>query len=321
MSGTPSVAIVLCGPTAVGKTALAVELAERFGAEIVGADSRQVYRRMDVGTAKPTAGEQARARHHLVDVVEPDQDFDAGTFRRLAEVALADIASRGRPALIVGGSGFYVRALAAGLPDLPSPDPAIRAEVRAELEQRGGAALHEALRAIDPVSARRLHPNDVVRVLRALEVYRQTGRALSTFRALEPSRPRMVRVLIDRDRAELDARIEMRVRSMWTGGFLDEVAALGASGLGRDAKALNALGYREVWEHLASGGGARGERAEATIAAIALATRRFTRRQRAWFRPGAGERVHHPEADRDAIVRQVGDVLTGRDPRCAEDVA
>ncbi len=321
MTAPRPLVIVVCGPTAVGKTALAVALAERFGGEILGADSRQVYRRMDVGTAKPTHDERARVPHHLVDVVDPEQDFDAGSFRRLAERALADIAARGRVALIVGGSGFYVRALTTGLPELPSPDPEVRAAVRAELAAHGAPWLHAKLASVDAPSAARLHPNDAVRVARAVEVHRQTGRPLSSFGTATPIASRVVRVLVDRGRAELDARIEARARAMWRGGFLEEVAALREAGIPPSAKALSALGYREVWEHLSRGGGASGARAEATLAAIVLATRQFTRRQRAWFRPAEDERILHPESDWDAIVGILEAALAPPDPRRAEDVA
>lgn len=309
MSATAAPLVVLCGPTAVGKTALAVALARELGGEIVGADSRQIYLGMDVGTAKPTAAERAAVTHHLVDVVDPSEEFDVGRFRALALAAIAGIRARGKVPMVVGGSGFYLRALVDGLPDLPEPDPAIRAALRAELAARGAAALHDELSRVDPGSARRLHPNDSVRVMRALEVERQTGRPLGTFTRCEAYPGSIVRVLLDRPRAELDRRIEERTRAMWTGGFVDEVIAVRARPRPAAAQALNALGYREILGHLERGAPLAGPEADSTIASIALATRQFVRRQRAWFRPSTAVPAAHPEHDVDAIRRRIADAL------------
>ncbi len=309
MSATAAPLVVLCGPPAVGKTALAVAIARELGGEIVGADSRQIYRGMDVGTAKPTAAERAAVPHHLIDVVDPSEDFDVGRFRALALGAIDDVRARGKVPMVVGGSGFYLRALVAGLPDMPEPNPAVRAALRVELAERGAAALHEELRDVDPDSARRLHPNDAVRVTRALEVWRQSGRPLGTFSRCEPYPGRIVRVLLDRPRAELDRRIEERTRGMWTGGFVDEVRAMRARPRPAAAQALNALGYREILDHLDRGAPLAGPEADATIASIALATRQFVRRQRAWFRPDPGLPAAHPEHDLDAIRRRIAEAL------------
>lgn len=309
MSTSRAPVVVLCGPTAVGKTALAVDLAREVGAEVVGADSRQIYRSMDVGTAKPTALERTAVPHHLIDVVDPSEEFDAGRYRTLAIAAIEEIRQRGRVPLVVGGSGFYLRALLAGLPDLPEPDATLRAQVRVELMARGSVALHGELERLDPSSARRLHPNDAVRVARAIEVHRQTGQPLSSFTATTPLVGRIVRVVLDRPREELDARVDARVHAMWSSGFVDEVAALKARARPPVAQALNALGYREILEHLDRGAALSGPEAEATIARIALATRQFVRRQRAWFRPEPGTDVAHPERDRERVRRHLAEVM------------
>lgn len=311
MSVATAPLVVLCGPTAVGKTALAVELAREFGGEVVGADSRQIYTGMDIGTAKPTAAERAAAPHHLIDVVDPSEDFDAGRFRALATRAIADIRAHGKVPMVVGGSGFYLRALLLGLPDLPEPDATIRAEVRAALLARGSVSLHAELGRLDAVTARRLHPNDAVRVARAIEVHRQTGRPLSSFTSAEPLSGAIVRIVLDRPREELDRRIEERTRAMWSGGFVEEVIALRSRRRPPAPQALNALGYREVLEHLERGAGLGGPEADSTIARIALATRRFVRRQRAWFRPRPGASAAHPERDVDVIRRWVADAIEG----------
>lgn len=305
MSTNAAPLVVLCGPTAVGKTALAVALAREVDGEIVGADSRQIYAGMDVGTAKPTAHERAAVTHHLIDVVDPSEDFDAGRFRELAIRAIAEIRSRGKVPMVVGGSGFYLRALLEGLPDLPEPDPTIRTELRRELLARGPVALHAELGRLDPQSARRLHPHDAVRVTRALEVHRQTGRPLSAFARGKPLEGCIVRVVLDRPRDELERRIEERTRAMWSGGFVEEVVALRARRPTPAPQAFNALGYREILDHLERGAALGGPEAEATIARIALATRQFVRRQRAWFRPEPGSTAAHPERDVDGIRRRI----------------
>lgn len=311
MSRAQTPVVVLCGPTAVGKTALAVALGGEVGGEVIGADSRQIYVGMDVGTAKPTAEERAAVPHHLVDVVDPSEDFDAGRFRALALKAIEDVRARGKVPLVVGGSGFYLRALLHGLPDLPEPDASIRAAVRDELERCGSAAMHAELARIDPVSATRLHPNDAVRIARALEVHRQTGRPLSSFASSRAVAGPVVRVVVDRPREELDRRIEERTRAMWSGGFVEEVRALWNRPRPPAAQALNALGYREILDHLERGARLDGEQAHETIARITLATRRFVRRQRAWFRPEGGIAAAHPERDVERILSRVQAALEG----------
>src|SRR5438874_283585 len=229
--------VCIVGPTASGKSALALDLAERLGAEIVSADSRQIYRDLDIGTAKPTAAERARIRHHCLDLVAPDEAFDAARFRDAARAAIADIARRGHAALVVGGTGLYVRALLRGLCPAPPRAPALRAT----LAQEDAPALHRRLGVLDPVAAARIAPTDARRIVRALEVALVSGVPLSRWQAehrlAEPAYDALV-IGLARPTAELDARIAARARAMLEAGFLDEVRALGRRGLGAAAAGL-----------------------------------------------------------------------------------
>ena len=217
--------VCIVGPTASGKTALALALASRFGAEIVSADSRQIYRGLDIGTAKPTLAEQARARHHCLDLIEPGAAFDAARFRRAAADAIADIRARGRVPFVVGGTGLYVRALLGGLCPAPPRVPALRAALDATMARDGLDALYAQLVRIDPDAARRLAPRDRVRIVRALEVALATGVPLSRWQAEHGFRERPYETLViglARPTGELDARIRTRVDAMVASGFVDE---------------------------------------------------------------------------------------------------
>jgi tRNA dimethylallyltransferase len=288
---------VLCivGPTASGKTALALEVADRIGGEIVSADSRQIYRGLDVGTAKATAAERARVPHHCVDLVDPGEPFDVARFRVAAAGAIAAIAARGRVPIVVGGTGLYVRALLRGLCPAPPRAPALRAELEAALAAEGSGALHRRLAAVDPAAAARVAPRDTVRIVRALEVALATGVPLSRWQAEHgfAERPYEALVLgLARPMPELDARIEARANAMVAAGFLDEVRALAARGV-----VVDAVGYREMLACV------EGRTDVATaVAATVRATRRFAKRQRTWFRREPGVVWHHPDADLDAIV-------------------
>ncbi len=291
--------VCLVGPTASGKSGLALELAEHCAGEIVSADSRQVYRGLDVGTAKPTPGERARVRHHALDLVEPDEAFDAARFRVVAADAIADVHARGRTPLVVGGTGLYVRALLYGLCPAPPRVPALRAVLGGMVAARGAPALHRGLVALDPAAAARIAPNDAVRIVRALEVGLASGRRLSEWQAAhrfaEPAYDALV-IGLALPVAELDARIAARARAMLAHGFRDEVAALRARGLADDAPGLRAVGYAEMLAWL------EGRRdAEETLAAVVLATRRFAKRQRTWFRREPGICWRHPERDRGQV--------------------
>ena len=294
------------GPTASGKTALALELAERLGGEIVSVDSALVYRGLDIGAAKPTPAERARATHHLLDVREPWQPYSAAEFAADARRAIDAIVARGRLPILAGGTGLYFRALLHGLSPMPEADPDIRAALEAEAAERGWAALHGDLAGVDPAAARRIRPNDAQRIQRALEVWRLSGRGISAWQA-DPPPPRLpVRVLklvlAPADRATLHARIEQRLDAMLAAGFLDEVARLrDLPGL-RDhprplqLPALRAVGYRQAWEHLAGGTDLATFRDRAVFA-----TRQLARRQLTWLRGELDARWFDPATDRDRL--------------------
>jgi tRNA dimethylallyltransferase len=275
--------LVVVGPTASGKTALAVRLAEERAGEIVSADSVQVYRRFDVGTGKPTREERERAVHHLIDVLEPGEPIDAAGWATRAEQAISDIRSRGREPIVCGGTFLWVRALLFGLAEAPAADPAIRARHREQVAVEGRAALHAALGRVDAESAARLAPNDFVRVSRALEVHELTGVPLSRWQAEHGFRtPRFAARLVGvrREREELDRRIAARVRAMLADGWIEEVKALLEAGHGQ-ARAMGAVGYKQIAGALAASTELDGPALEL---AIVRATRVFARRQRTWLR-------------------------------------
>jgi tRNA dimethylallyltransferase len=278
--GAPPVVAVV-GPTATGKTALAVALARRLGGEVVNADSMQLYRGMDIGTAKPDAAERGGVPHHLLDVWHVREPASVAAYRQLARAAVDRLRAAGTVPLLVGGSGLYVRAVLDEL-DFPGTDPVLRARLDAELAAVGAAALHERLAAVDPAAAAAVLPSNGRRIVRALEVVELTG---GPFRASLPEpRPHYPAVVVglDRDPAELDERVEQRVAGMWARGFVDEVAALAADGLREGPTASRALGYAQVLAQL-DGELTADEARERTVAA----TRRFVRRQRSWFRRDA----------------------------------
>ncbi|MBU1275431.1 MAG: tRNA (adenosine(37)-N6)-dimethylallyltransferase MiaA [Proteobacteria bacterium] len=294
--------VVLAGPTAVGKTGLSLNLARRFGAEIVGADSVQVYRGLDIGSAKPTPEEQAQARHHLIDVAEPGESFSAARYARLAGEAIAGIHARGRRVLVVGGTGLYIKALLFGLAPTPPVDQELRARLRREREELGPEATHQRLAGLDPDTAAKLHPNDRQRVLRALEVCLQTGAPLSRRQQAHgfgsPRHPHLI-VGLERPRAELNQRIEERARAMWQQGLLEEVRGLLAKGVPPDAPGLASLGYRQAVAFL------RGEmRSEEALFDMIKKTRAYAKRQLTWFR-GIDGLVWCDAQDADGVSRRV----------------
>ena len=278
-AGDSLVAVV--GPTASGKTGLAVSLAERLGGEIVSADSVQIYRGFDIGAGKPSADELARAPHHLVGTIDPLEPMDAARWAELARAAIDDIRARGKRPIVCGGTFLWIKALLFGLADAPAADDETRARHRALAEAEGRPALHARLAAVDPASAARLHPNDFVRVSRALEVHELTGRPMSAWQAehaFARAREQSVLFAVARTPEELTARIEARVRAMFAAGWIDEVRALLARAYG-DARAMSAVGYKEVRAHL------EGQLAEADLpVAVVRATRIFARRQRTWLK-------------------------------------
>ncbi len=273
--------MAVVGPTAVGKTGVAVRVARELGGEIVSADSRQIYRGMDIGTAKPDPAATRPAPHHLIDIVEPSERYDAARFAADAETAIADIVERGREPLVVGGTGFYLTSLFEGLFEGPGRDPEVRARLEEEAERVGSPALHERLARVDPATARRLHPNDAVRIVRALEVFEVTGRQLSSWHEDSPRDTRFDAwyTLLTMDRERLYERIEDRVDGMVEAGLLEEVEGLVRSGrLAEGMPAADALGYRELLPVV------RGEAELAdAVQLIKRNTRRYAKRQMTWF--------------------------------------
>jgi len=299
--GTHHAPFFLIGPTAVGKTAVALEFARRLDAEIVSADSMQVYRGMDIGTAKPDAAERAVVTHHLIDVVEVAERFDVARYIALANAAIADIQHRGKTPLIVGGAGLYLRALTEGLSEAPDADPALRAE----LEAMGRERVLEELRRADPEAAERIGAHNFRRLARALEICRLTGRKSSDLRR-EWDRGRLPLMHgLERDRADLYARCDARVEAMFRAGLVDEVRSLLPRGLAENTTARQALGYKEVITHL------DGEATlKETITLVKTRTRQFAKRQLTWFRHQA--RVEWIRIAADEEPKTVVEHLTNR---------
>lgn len=277
----PEELLVIVGPTASGKTELAVTLAERFDGEVVSADSVQVYREFEVGTGRPSADELRRAPHHLVGSIDPLEPFDAQRFAALAEAAIADIRARGRVPIVCGGTFLWVRALVYGLAPAPPADPAVRARHAELAEAKGRAALHAELARVDLASATRLSPNDFVRVSRALEIFELSGRTAGAWYAdhgFRETRHRVKLLGVDRTREEIDQRIEVRTQGWLAAGWTDEVKSLLGRGYG-EARAMGSVGYRQVKEHI------EGSLPAPDLGlAIVRATRVFVRRQRTWLR-------------------------------------
>lgn len=293
-------AVALVGPTASGKSALALQLAPRLGAEIVSCDSLQVYRGFDIGSAKPTADERARVRHHLVDVAEPgDPTFSAARYAELAWPVLEDLAARGRLPLVVGGTGLYLKALMAGLFEGPARDEHLRRRLEAWAERFGDARLHRLLAHVDPQTAARVQPADRVRVVRALEVYHSSGQPLSAHIARQPAAREgwtWLTVGLLPTREVLRGRVEARSDAMLAAGLLDEVRGLLASGLAPTTRALQSIGYRQACAVLAG----TTTLAEARRDMVS-ATMRYAKRQVTWFRHQA--QVHWcPSPEQAATV-------------------
>ncbi len=293
--------LVVAGPTASGKTALAVALARRVGGEIVNADSQQVYRGLDAGTAKPAPEELAAVRHHLVDVVEPGEGMDAARWAALADEAIAGIAARGRFPIVVGGTGLYVRALLHGVVAAPGRDPALRAALEEEAGRRGRPALHARLAAVDPEMAARIRPNDLVRIVRALEIAAGGTRpsALYAAHAFQEDRYRATILALDLPRPELHARIDARVPAMFARGLLAETERLLARCGGRLPDRVP-IGYAEAAAVL------RGDLPEAeAVRRIQVAHRQYARRQVIWLRKEPGVRWIRPPWDLESLARCV----------------
>jgi tRNA dimethylallyltransferase len=273
--------LVVVGPTASGKTELAIALAERFGGEVVSADSVQIYQRFDIGSGKPTPAETARARHHLVGAIAPLDPMDAARFVELADAAISDVRMRGLVPIVCGGTFLWVKALLRGLAPAAPRDDEIREAHRALAESEGRPALHARLAAVDPDAARRLAPNDFVRVSRALEVFETSGKTQTAWHAEHGFRERRHEArmfAVKRERDEIDRRIAARVDAFFARGWIHEVRGLVADGFG-EARAMESVGYREVRDFI------RGELPRAELAErVIRSTRVFVRRQRTWLR-------------------------------------
>jgi tRNA dimethylallyltransferase len=305
-------ALILTGPTGSGKSALALELAERLNAEIIAVDSMTLYRGMDVGTAKPSGADRARVPHHLIDVLDPWESANVAWWLDRAAECVADIEARGKIPLFVGGTPFYLKALLCGLFPSPPSDEELRRKLEAEAGRDGRETLSVRLAEVDPVTARRLHPNDVRRVVRALEVWHLTGKPISEWQreawwdAETPPFPPGSCLALDVPRSELYFRIDRRVEAMFAAGWVDEVKRLQelAKPLGREAS--QALGYREIVEYL------DGRRSlEETIAEVQLRTRQFAKRQLTWFRALPGCETVDPKLTFERWVNRMSGGFAG----------
>jgi tRNA dimethylallyltransferase len=298
------------GPTASGKSALGLALAQRLDGEILCCDSMQVYRGMDIGTAKPTAAEQRLRPHHLLDLVNPGDPFHAAAWAERARAAIAEVTGRHRLPIIVGGTGLYFRALTRGLFEAPPSDPEIRARHQAEATAAGVETLHRRLAAVDPEAAAAILPGDLLRISRALEVHEQTGATITELRrrGARPGPLRLFTVIFDMPTPDLRARITARVEAMMSAGFLDEVQALRAAGHG-GARALQALGYRQLGAHLDGT-----LSLEAAVADIQRTTFAYARRQRTWFRKESASLRLEGSPDVEALVQTAAAWACARPP-------
>jgi len=301
--------VVIVGPTGAGKTGLALAVAERVGGEVVSCDSQQVYVGMDIGTGKVCAADRARVPHHLLDVVAPDQEMTAARFVELADAAIAAVAGRGRPVIVCGGTGLYVRALLRGLFPGPPADPGVRAELEADAGAAGTPALWQRLHAIDPDSAARIDRNDRKRLIRALEVHRLTGVTMSEHqrrhdhRAVPARYPHLL-IGLAHARLRLYGAIDARVEGRIAGGLIDEVAALRACGFRPPLRSQQAIGYAEIHDHLDG----RSDLSRA-VELVKRNSRRYARRQLSWYRPDPDVRWSDEAGavDLDALERYLAE--------------
>ncbi len=291
--------ILVTGPTATGKSGIAFEIASVFNGEIIGADSMQVYKYMDIGTAKPSKAMLKRIPHHLIDIIEPDEEYEAARFRRDAVLKIRDINGRGKNVIIAGGTGLYIKALTGGLFEGPKGDRDLREGLRREAEKMGGNCLHERLRDVDPRSAAAIHPNNFTRIIRALEVFELTGRPISDFHiehGFSESPFDTLKIGLIKDRAILYGDIAKRVDGMIEDGLIDETKRLLEMGYDEKLKPMRALGYRETISYL------KGElKLEDSIALLKRNTRHYAKRQITWFRRDGEIRWFSPEQKNDIM--------------------
>jgi tRNA dimethylallyltransferase len=294
--------IVICGPTGVGKTAVGIQLAEKLDGEIISADSMQIYRYMDIGTAKPTAYEQSRIPHHMIDIVDPDENFDAVRFAEMARDKVMQLHQRGVMPLVVGGTGLYIKALLQGLFQSNPVDPKTRERLMKEAAENGSGILYDRLKRVDPDTADRLHPNDSYRIIRALETIESTGRSISEHQqdhGFSDQPFNALKICLQIDRQKLYERIDKRVDMMIEEGLVDEVKKLLAMSYSADLKSMQSIGYRHMVEFLA-------EQLpwDECVRTLKRDTRRFAKRQFTWF--GADRQIQWYEPDQlNEIVRLV----------------
>ena len=285
--------IVICGPTAIGKTSTAIQLAREIGGEIISADSVQIYRYMDIGTAKPTVEEIQAIPHHLIDIIDPDAPFDAALFAQKADEMIQDLTNQHKVPIVAGGTGFYIKALLNGLFEADVVDDDIRNRIRKELNEQGVAFLYHRLTKLDPITAKTIHENDTYRIIRALEVYDHTGMPISKIRSEHgfSNQPyAALKIGLTMDRETLYARINKRVDMMVEQGLLDEVKRLLAKGYTRDLKSMQTIGYRHMIEFLE-----KENTWDETIRTLKRDTRRYAKRQFTWFRKEAEIKWVSPE--------------------------
>jgi len=302
--------VILLGPTGVGKSKSAIALAEQLEGEIINADSMQVYRFMDIGTAKPTSEEQRRVKHHLIDLVNPDQPFNAALYRTLGRRAADQLHQEGRPVFVTGGTGLYIRALTQGLFRSPPVDPGVRKRLKHEAEERGKGFLFERLKEVDPKTSQHIHPHDLFRVIRALEVFESTGTPLSFFHEQHRfgERPYLtLKVGLETDRKELYYRIDERVDRMIERGLLEEVRGLLRMGYGPELKPMRSLGYKQMVQFLFNQIGW-----EEAVRQMKRDTRHYARRQWTWFKADPEVHWYEESSDRKRILSEVKSFLEER---------
>ncbi len=301
--------IIILGPTAIGKTGLAIEIAQSMNGEIIGADSRQIYQYMDIGTAKPTLAEREQAVHHLVDFHAPDADFTLAQYQEKAYAAIDDVISRDKVALLVGGTGQYLTALEEGwsIPRVP-PNEALRERLYQEAEMMGNDAFHDKLAAIDEESAEKIHPNNVRRVVRALEVYIETGTPISVLQRKKPPPYRIMTIGLKMEREALYARADQRVEQMIEQGFVAEVRRLLDIGYDRMLPSMSALGYREIVSYLYGD-----VTLDEAIQLTKNSTHNFIRRQEIWFRGHDNGILWHniEDMNRSALMTDIAKWIQG----------
>ncbi|MFH2063949.1 MAG: tRNA (adenosine(37)-N6)-dimethylallyltransferase MiaA [Pseudomonadota bacterium] len=274
--------VIICGPTGIGKTAAAIELARIFSGEIISADSMQVYREMDIGTAKPTRTEQESVPHHMINLVNPDEPFDAAVFAAMADSVITSLVQQGRLPFVVGGTGLYIKALIHGLSRARPADANVLSRLKQEAKQSGPEALHQRLEKCDPEAAKKIHPHDAFRIIRALEIFEATGNPITSFHEkhqFADTKYQTLKICLSAEREELYSRINQRVDIMLEQGLLAEVEQLLRKGYTADLKSMQSLGYRHMTEFLS------GKTPwEETVHNMKQDTRRYAKRQLTWFK-------------------------------------